>query len=160
MKAGDIVQVHFYKSDGTRYRAWAATVEAVLDDCLAVTMQPGTKIEMLTGDSEAKFCSRSTFFYDKPFFVLELYDPADGRLVEIYVNINSPIELEDHTIRFVDYELDVSLVPPGMAVLVDEDEFAEAVEKFGYSAEFQQFCYTAAQEAIHLANNWVAKGMP
>jgi len=33
------------------------------------------------------------------------------------------------------------------------------VKAYGNTPEFQQFCYQAAEEAVHLANGWVAKGM-
>jgi hypothetical protein len=63
-------------------------------------------------------------------------------------------------IRYVDYELDVSRRPSGRAVIVDEEEFLEAAEVFGYSAEFRRACTEAAQEAVRLAEGWVARGAP
>jgi hypothetical protein len=44
--------------------------------------------------------------------------------------------------------------------MVDEDEFREAVGAFGYSAGFRQACYQTAQEALRLADGWVARGAP
>jgi protein associated with RNAse G/E len=88
-----------------------------------------------------------------------VYEP-DGNLSEIYVNINSPVEIGDGQLCFTDYELDVSRELPHRARLVDEDEFEEAASKYGYSPEFQQTIYQVAREALEVADNWVAKGMP
>jgi len=39
------------------------------------------------------------------------------------------------------YKLDVSRKLPNRAQIVDEDEFQEAANKYGYSAEFQLYCF-------------------
>lgn len=94
---------------------------------------------------------------------MEVYLPEAGqpqcRLVEIYVNINSPVEIGQQEIRFTDYELDVSREPPHGARIVDQDEFAEAAARYGYSPTFQEACYRTAREAVELADRWVARGM-
>ena len=63
------------------------------------------------------------------------------------LNVNSPGEIDEAGIRYVDCELDVSRKLPGPAVIVDEDEFREAAEMFGYSAEFREACYEGTREA-------------
>jgi len=91
--------------------------------------------------------------------VLEAYAP-DGRLLEIYVNVSSPAKIDDAQVTFTDHDLDVSRKPPREAVIEDEDEFLEAASRYGYSTAFQETCYRVAREAIRLANDWVARGMP
>ena len=44
--------------------------------------------------------------------------------------------------------------------LIDEDEFAEAVVKYEYTKEFQEKMYSAANEALELANHWKARPVP
>jgi protein associated with RNAse G/E len=61
---------------------------------------------------------------------------------------------------FKDHELDVSKYPPKTAKLIDEDEFAEAALKYQYTQEFQDQMYSAAEEALELANHWQAKPSP
>jgi predicted RNA-binding protein associated with RNAse of E/G family len=61
---------------------------------------------------------------------------------------------------FKDHELDVSRYVPKPAELVDEDEFAEAVITYQYTKEFQKKMYSAANEALELANHWNAKPVP
>ncbi|MBI3957185.1 MAG: DUF402 domain-containing protein [Chloroflexi bacterium] len=95
-------------------------------------------------------------WYDRWFNLLEVVDP-DGHLLEIYAHIASPVELRDGVARYIDYELDVTSIDGPR--LVDEDEFAEAVEKYGYPAELQARCYAAAAEAHALVQRWQA-GLP
>jgi len=166
MQIGSPVQMQAYKSDGTCYRWWTATVEAVEPDMVVVTTPPGHRLCDPDGGWESKYASRAYYWTDRWYSVLEVYLPDDSKhpqawaLVEIYVNINSPVEIRNEQLCYTDYELDVSRELPGHARLVDEDEFQEAAIKYEYSAEFQQTCYRVASEAIEVADNWVARGMP
>jgi protein associated with RNAse G/E len=161
MKIGDRIQVKAYKADGTCYRWWHATVEAMESDVLVAITPAGEQIEGIDGDWISQYAIRGYYWYwpDRWYSLLEAYTP-DGRLEEIYVNINSPAEIREGEIRFTDYELDVSRRPPHEARIFDEDEFAEAASEYGYSEEFQRTCYRVAREALEVADGWVAKGMP
>ena len=159
LKIGDCLRVRAYKSDGTCYRWWTATVEAVDADQLALVTPAGHPI----GDPGGNFVSpnalRVFYWPGKWYSLLEAYAP-DGELAEIYVNISSPVEIDGLQMRFTDLELDVSRIPPGEARLEDEDEFQEAAVEFGYSEELQRTCYEVAREALDLANSWKGPGMP
>ena len=159
MQIGDRVQVRAYKSDGACYRWWTATVESVGPDELVLVTPVGHPIEDPDGSFVSGHALRGYYWPGKWYCLLEAYNP-DGELAEIYVNINSPVQIEGSLLRFTDYELDVSRRPLGEAELVDQDEFQQAAVEYGYSEEFQRACYEAAQEAIELANHWVARGMP
>jgi protein associated with RNAse G/E len=159
MQIGDSVEVRAYKSDGTRYRCWYATVEAVEADKVVVISSVGHWVEDIRGAWVSEHAIRTYYWLNRPYSLLEV-DAPNGTLVKIYVNISSPVEIGDTQLSFTDYELDVSREPPKEARIVDEDEFREAVTKYGYSEEFQQTCYQTAREAIGVANGWIAKGMP
>jgi protein associated with RNAse G/E len=159
MKPGDRVQVRAYKSDGTCYRWWTATVESAAPDELVLVIPAGHPIEDPGGSFVSGDALRSYYWPGKWYSLLEAYAP-DGELCEIYVNISSPVEIDGLQMRFTDYELDVSRRPPGEAELMDEDEFQEAAIEYGYSDEFQRLCCQAAREALDLANRWVPRGIP
>jgi len=157
VQIGEQIQVKAYKSDGACYRWWRATVEAIEEDRIVTVAPAGKRVEALNGGWISTGAIRTFYWLHKPYSLLEIYSLA-GELGEIYVNINSLVQIEPGQISYVDYELDVTLQPPGVARIVDQDEFAEAVLLYGYTNEFQQFFYQAAEEAVHLANGWVAKG--
>jgi protein associated with RNAse G/E len=159
MQVGDRVCVRVYKADGRCYRWLWATVEAVAADELVVVTPPGHRVEDVDGGWVSKTALRAYYWPGRWYCLLEVY-AVDGRLEEIYVNINSPVEVENGVVRFTDYELDVSRRPPQGARIVDEEEFREAAAAYGYSEEFQRACYRAAREAVAVADGWVAAGMP
>jgi protein associated with RNAse G/E len=159
MQIGDKIQVKAYKSDGTCYRWWQGTVESVDPDEVVVVTPVGHWVGAIGGGWSSRYAIRAYHWRNRWYSLLEVYT-ADGRLDQIYVNINSPVEIEDSQIKFTDYELDVSRKLPEAARIVDEDEFREAAAQYGYSAEFQQTCYHVARGAMAVADRWVAKGPP
>ena len=159
MRVGERVRVRAYKSDGTCYRGWTATVEAVARDRVVVVTPVGHWVEDIGGGWASKWAIRGYYWFDRRYSLLEVYTP-DGRLDEVYVNISSPVEIQNGELRFTDYELDVSRKLPHRARIEDEDEFQEAAVQYGYSEAFQEACYALARQALALADGWVARGMP
>lgn len=156
---GDRVWVRAYKADGTCYRWWCATVEAVAADRVVVVTPTGHRIESTEGGWISEYAIRSFYWINRRYSLLEVYRP-DGTLDEIFVNINSPVKIRDSEIRFTDYELDVTRKLPNRVRIVDQDELLEAASRYGYSKDFRQACYEVAREALAVANRWVAGGMP
>lgn len=159
MKAGEEVLVKAYKADGACYRWWTATVEAVYEDEVVTFSPAGHRVEDPEGGWTSQQAIRAHYWPNKWMCLLEVYAP-DGSLEEVFVNLNSPVVVAGSTMGFTDYELDVSRVLPEDAVVVDQDEFAEAAVKYGYPEEFQRFCHQVITEAVELANGWSAKVMP
>jgi len=57
------------------------------------------------------------------------YFSRDGRYKGTYINLNTPIELYPHGIRYVDLEVDVCVWPNGMVRKLDEEKLENAVEE-------------------------------
>lgn len=160
MKPGDQIHVRACKADGTVYRSWFATIESVTADSIVTIAPAGSSVFNIKGeDYPILHHYRAYYWFDKFYNLLEIFETS-GELIHIYLNIASPPELGNGGMSFKDHELDVSKVFPGQARLVDEEEFAEAVVKYQYSQEFQEKMYTAAQEALTLAENWQARPVP
>lgn len=159
MKIGDKIVLRAYKSDGHCYRWHEVIVENIEENCVTVIGWPGRRIHQPDGGFVTRYVSRSHLWLDRPIFILELFE-EDGTLAEVYGNINSPVVVGENEVSFTDYELDVSLIPGSPIRVVDEDEFEDAVEKFGYSKEFQRQCYQAALDAVDLVAGWRVGDLP
>lgn len=159
MQIGDKIILRAYKSDGHCYRWHEVIVENIEKNCVTVIGWPGRRVHQPNGGFITPYISRSHLWLDRPIFILELFE-QDGTLAEVYANINSPVEVGEDEVTFTDYELDVSWIPGNPIRVVDEDEFEEAVEKFGYSDVFQQQCYQAALDAVDLVEGWSVGAVP
>ncbi|MBC7876136.1 MAG: DUF402 domain-containing protein [Anaerolineales bacterium] len=161
MKIGDVIQVCACKTDGTVYRSWHTTIESVDADSIVTISPAGSMMIDKTklGDHPIKHHLRSYYWLDKFYNLIEVFD-VDGTLVEIYINIASLPEFENNILSFKDHELDVVRDMQSPAKLIDEDEFAEAAITYQYTKEFQEKMYSAAKEAIELADHWIARPAP
>ena len=144
------------KHDGFCYRHHPIRLVAHLPDGLVLFSPRGT----VGWKGETSWTSSNDsyqyFWFGRWFNLLEVVDPS-GNLLELYAHIAGPVVLSDGEVSYIDYELDVTSIDGPR--LVDEDEFAEAVEKYGYSAELQARCYAAAADALALVKRWQA-GLP
>ena len=160
MKIGDKIQVQARKTDGTVYRSWHTMIEFVNADSIITISPAGSSVFNIKGENyPIRHHYRSYYWFDKFYNLLEIFEPS-GELFHIYINVASPPEFKNGIMSFKDHELDVSRYVPKPAVLVDEDEFAEAAVRYQYSKEFQEKMYSAAEEALDLADNWQAKSVP
>ena len=153
MQVGDVVEVQVLRADGALYRSWQATVERVTPTALVVFKTLGTPIGGPAGGWGSECAVRTCYWHERHYNLAEVYE-ADGRLLELYANIASPPHLEDGRLSYVDYELDVVCEPGGSPRVVDEDEFAEAVLRYGYSAKLQAACRWAVEAAKGAALAW------
>jgi protein associated with RNAse G/E len=90
--------------------------------------------------------------------LLEVYRP-DGALNELYADICGPVLLVEGEVHLIDHELDVSMMAGDEPRIVDQDEFAEAAEQYGYSEEFVRESYALAEELLVVLAEWPPRGV-
>jgi protein associated with RNAse G/E len=159
MRRGDTIEIRAMKSDGTVYRSWRTTVEAVDGDRVVTVNRVGDQVGGPAGGWGMKHANRTIYWLGRPYNLSEVYQP-DGRLKQIYIHIASPARVEDGVLIYTDYELDVVKRPGQPLRIVDEDEFEVATNEYGYSPEFCSACRQAVSEALQLAESWQIMGAP
>ncbi|GAC1464347.1 MAG: hypothetical protein NVS2B16_23430 [Chloroflexota bacterium] len=159
VQAGDVIIVMALKADGQPYRRWKTVVESSGDDHIVTVSRIGDAVSGPCGGWRQRHDVRTFFWFERPYNLLEVYED-DGRLKQIYVNIASVPVLKDRTLIYTDYELDVVRRQGRPIRVVDEDEFIQAAQQFGYSHEFQKSCRRAVAEALHLVSRWRPLGPP
>lgn len=146
-------------ADGMAHRWWSARVESIDDREIVVTWTASTVFTQPPPlqDWSCPTNNRAIFWPDRQYFVTETYLP-NGDLGTIFADIASPATVDGHRILYTDYELDV-VKPAGEPMyLDDEDEFEEAVERYGYTAAFQEQCRQAVDDARQVVAQWVSRG--
>lgn len=153
MKPGTDIWVRAFKSDGHCYRWWDATIESVDARCVVTFSPPGGWVHQPDRRWQRDVHIRAYYWFERPYILLELYTPRET-LVELYAHINSPPRWVDGELHYTDYELDVAWRPGQEPRIIDEDEFEEAIHRYGYSPAFQTACYRHAHEALELVRGW------
>jgi protein associated with RNAse G/E len=82
--------------------------------------------------------------------VFHNHEPAGRRGFVSYANVSTPAELDGETVRWVDLDLDV-VVMPDRVELDDEYEFEAHRVRYAYPPEIEQRARAAASELLALA---------
>ena len=135
LKIGNKYQIHSYKHNGQIYKAWdEATLlnfdfkKGVLifaNNCTTVTEKDGHTWK--TKEPAILF-----FFLNKWYNIIGQYK---GKGICYYCNMASPIIIEDNTIKYIDYDLDVKVFNSGSFKVVDKNEYNYHKNKFKYPKE-------------------------
>lgn len=136
IKQNSIINVQAYKNDGKLYRQWnGVKVLEVLPNEIIIFMFK-TKVAESNGQKWIVrepiiwYLSRKSFFNTTAMI-------RDGD-VYYYTNLASPIILEDQTIKFIDYDIDIKAYPHDKIKIVDRKEFKKNIQKYHYSQELVQ----------------------
>lgn len=153
---GDRLNIQGKHADGTVYRWWSATVEAVSDSGIVAVWPVGTRFSANNPEEQrsARRRGRAHFWLDRWYDIVEVYD-ANDQLGAIFADICAPAIVEGHRLSYVDHELDVVQYRGQPAFIEDEDEFAEAAHQYGYSREFQDHCRRVTANLLEIVERWV-----
>jgi protein associated with RNAse G/E len=93
---------------------------------------------------------------DRWYNVYVGYQP-DGVLRGFYCNVGLPPVITDHTLSFVDLDIDVRIWPDNRFELLDLDEFREHAATFGWPPEVQR---AACDAMLDILFRWRQRKTP
>ncbi|MEG0409216.1 MAG: DUF402 domain-containing protein [Bacilli bacterium] len=151
---GDKLQIQCYKHNGNVHRSWdEATLLDEQKDYLVFANNKTivTKAEGITW--KTKEPAIMYFFKDKWFNIIAQLK-KDG--IYYYCNIASPFIIEENTIKYIDYDLDLRVFPTGQYKILDRLEYNYHKKIMNYSTELDIVIRSALTELI----NEYQKGIP
>ena len=130
---GDKYQIQCYKHDGKVHRCWE---EAVVLDIQKDYIVFGNNKTLVTRSEGVSWRTREPaimyFFKDEWYNVIAQLK-NDG--IYYYCNIASPYILEEDTIKYIDYDLDLRIFPTGEYKILDRMEYKYHKKLMNYSDE-------------------------
>ena len=151
MFIGDLYQIQCYKHDGKIHRAWD---EAVLLDVKKDYMVFGNNKTLVTEAEGTTWRTKEPavmyFFKDKWFNIIAQMK-KNG--IYYYCNIASPFIVEEGTIKYIDYDLDLRIFPKGDYKVLDKLEYEYHKRKMNYSAKLDEVINCSMDELIKEYNN-------
>jgi protein associated with RNAse G/E len=143
-----LVNVRATNFDGAFHWGHPATLERHHDVLVVTSTMPGLVVKTETGEYVSPYQTRAHYWTERWFNVIRLEEPGRG-LFGYYCNIASPMTFDGETVSYVDLQLDVRIRREHGVLtfrLVDEDEFQEARDHYGYNEELIERCYAAVEE--------------
>lgn len=121
LKIGKRYQIHSYKHDGMLHRSWdEAILLDIKNDCLIFGNDRTTVTESDGRTWQTKELAILYFFKDRWFNIIG-QNKSDG--IYYYCNMASPYIIEDNTIKYIDYDLDLRVFPDGGFRVLDKNEY-------------------------------------
>ena len=127
---GSVVDIEHVKLSGIVFHLGQATVEVVNDKELKYKrimrgngFYDGLGVKKEAGDTALSETRLGEWH------IVTKYFSSNGELKGTYVNLNTPVELYPHAIRYVDLEVDVCIQPNGAVQVLDLEKLEKALER-------------------------------
>lgn len=148
---GDKLQIQCYKHNGKIHRAWDEAIALDFKKDYIVFGNNKTQVTEAEGNVwKTKEPAIMYFFKDKWFNVIAQLK-KDG--IYYYCNIASPFIIEESTIKYIDYDLDLRIFPSGDYKILDKGEYNYHKRIMNYSDELDFVINNAMKDLIKLYND-------
>lgn len=135
IKVGDTLQIHCYKHNGKLHQLCDEALVLEVDDEKIVVANNKAKLTESDGRSYRAKEPAILFFYKKHWFNII------GQLKHFglfyYCNIATPYIIDNHIIKYIDYDLDLRVFPDGGFKVLDYNEYNYHRKLMGYPEEIQ-----------------------
>jgi len=147
VSVGDKLQIQCYKHNGRIHRSWdEALVLDVKDDYIVCGNNKTLVTESDNTTWKTKEPAIMYFFKDKWYNII-VQLKKDG--IFYYCNIATPFIIEDGTIKYIDYDLDLRVFPTGEYKILDRMEYKYHKKIMKYSDELDEVITGSLTELIN-----------
>lgn len=145
---GKWIHVQSYKHDGTLHRTWdSAMIVDVNEDYIVIA---STCNKVIEADGRRWFTREpavSVFFFKEWYNFIAMFKE---NAIMYYCNIASPSLIDRDCIKYIDYDLDLKLMPDKSILQLDFKEYEFHRKKYNYSDELDRVIKGANEEAKRL----------
>lgn len=135
-KPGDHLKIHSYKHNSKIHRSWDEATYLGEDDEYMIFANYKTLVIESDGRTWRTKEPAIMFFSKKNWFNIigQLKDSG----IYYYCNIASPFVIEEDTIKYIDYDLDLRVFPDGSFKVLDRGEYQYHKKKMNYSDDLDK----------------------
>lgn len=151
MYIGDKLEIQCYKHNGKIHRYWG---EAVLLDIKKDYMVFGNnKTEVIEAEGNVWKTKEPAimYFFKDEWFNIIVQLKKDG--IYYYCNIATPFIIEENTIKYIDYDLDLRIFPDGEYKILDRMEYNYHKRIMKYSDELDKVINSSLERLIRKYKN-------
>ncbi len=143
---GDCYQIQCYKHNGKIHRAWDEAVVLDIKKDYIVFGNNKTKVIESEGTTWRTKEPAIIYFFKNKWFNIISQMKKDG--IYYYCNIATPYIIEEGTIKYIDYDLDLRIFPKGEYKILDKLEYQYHKKKMEYSDDLDLVINHAMKELI------------
>ncbi len=146
MKKGEHVSIVAYKHDGTVHRTWKKGILLDASDDRIIVLNNNT---LVTESGGRKWRTREPaicVFYPNRWFNIICMIRDKG--IFYYCNMASPALLDNNSLKYIDYELDVKVFPNGNSKILDKEEYRQARIEMLYSQDIDEILWKELDQLL------------
>ncbi len=146
VKIGDHLNIQCYKHNEKVRCHWN---EAVVLDVKPDYIVCGNNKTLVVEDTGVMWRTKEpaiVYFFKKQWFNVISQMKNDG--IYYYCNIATPYIIEDNTIKYIDYDLDLRIFPDGRYKILDQREYEYHKQLMGYDEKLDQVVTEALDDLI------------
>ena len=149
LKIGNKYAIHSYKHDGTLYRAWEEAILLDIYDDYLVFGNDKTNVTEVDGRTWQTKEIATMYFFKNRWFNIIGKDKHSGIFYKC--NLASSFIIEDGTIKYIDYDLDLKVFVDDTYKVVDRGEYNCNRKRMKYPAEIDTILKRELKDLIELA---------
>lgn len=147
VKVGQCYQIQCYKHNGKIHRAWDEAVVLDIKKDYIVFGNNKTKVTESEGTTWRTKEPAIMYFFKNKWYNVISQMKKDG--IYYYCNIATPYIIEENTIKYIDYDLDLRIFPKGDYKVLDKLEYQYHKKKMKYSNDLDFVITNAMDELIY-----------
>ena len=146
LKKGDKLQIQCYKHNGKIHRSWDEAIVLDIKKDYIVFGNSKTNVIEAEGTYWRTKEPAIMYFFKNRWFNVIAQMKKDG--IYYYCNIATPFVIEEKTIKYIDYDLDLRIFPNGSYKILDRLEYKYHKRIMKYSKELDVVINSALSELI------------
>lgn len=128
--------IHSYKHNGSIHRSWDEAILLEINDEYLIFGNDRTKVTEADGRTWKTKEPAILYFFKDHWFNIIGQNKSDG--IYYYCNMASPYIIEDDTIKYIDYDLDLRVFSDRTFKILDKSEYKYHKQKMNYSEEIDK----------------------
>lgn len=150
MKKGEKYKIHGYKHNGKLYKTWDEAVLLDETNDYYVFGNRNTKVTKILGKSWYTRETAILFYFKNTWYNVVAQLKKNG--IYYYCNIASPVVIDNKTIKFIDYDLDLRIFPDDTYKILDKSEYEYHKRIMKYPKDLQEILSFKLKELINRFN--------
>lgn len=143
---GDKLQIQCYKHNGKIHRSWDEAVVLDIKKDYVVFGNNKTRVTEAEGSVWRTNEPAIMYFFKDKWFNIIAQLKKNG--VYYYCNIATPFIIEDDTVKYIDYDLDLRIFPNGEYKILDQLEYQYHKRIMDYSDDLDFVVNNALEDLI------------
>lgn len=150
---GKSYKIHSYKHNGIIYKEWdhAIFLDYLPKEDVYVFANEYAKVLEKDGRVWSTREPAILFFFGKHWY--NIIGQIKSKGITYYCNLASPVLIEEDTIKYIDYDLDVKIFKDGSFKILDRKEYNYHRKRMQYSKELENVICTELNDLIAKIKN-------